>query len=282
MKKVIIKLICIISACVILTLFPLYSFATASDVSGDYDYNMYKVKGESYYEELRKSEDFVSPEEIIAGRYEECTLQKIGETQYSINSIPGLNVPFTTEKTIHVQKQINNYYCGPATVIQNLDYISEGRFNKTQSQVAAAIGTTTQGSSSVNMNKYMNEVIAANNYSPYRYKNVDISSPSFDETAYMIILYEKGELILHSLPPYGSFKLDSSISSVYSNGWPYSTSGGHFLTYSGASIYSKYNAVRFTDSYYQWKFSNASDSDCSYWVAAPVCMKTMKSFIYGV
>ncbi len=230
-----------------------------------------------------QTENLLSPAELQAngfhGRYVHSASEELSiSSSNTTRAIPGvsryaniLNVPVVTQK--------NGHYCGPATVIQNLKYISNNQFNMTQDEVAEAIGTTDDGSSSSNMTPFMNRQIADNGYSNYVYTKIDIDSATFNEAFYVDTIYSNCRY--YDWPAYGSFHLQTNVG--YNNTtykWPYSTSGGHFLSYSGIDITDDYNDIRFTDSYYLRKFPQASEYQAHYWVRAPICLQTILSFIW--
>ncbi len=194
-------------------------------------------------------------------------------------AIPGVS-GYYTFLPMDVETQINEYYCGPATVIQNLEYISDGAFSMTQQQVAVYLNTETyEGSSSEDMTPFMNNQINNNGYSVYNYAAIDIDDPSFDEIFFVDTVYSNCEY--YDWPAYGSFRLRTSVNY---NGtefkWPYSTSGGHFLSISGVYITSTDNCIEVTDSNYLNEFPDASENDAHYLVHAQICMTTMLSFIW--
>lgn len=192
-------------------------------------------------------------------------------------AIPGVTRYMNTLE-VPVITQQNGHYCGPATVIQNLKYISFNAFNKTQNQVAAAIGTTGSGSSSDDMVPYMNEQIVNNDYSEYQYVKLDIDS-SFTEEFYIDTIYSN--VHYYDWPSFGSFHLNANVNPTNSEfTWPYSTSGGHFLSYSGIDIAPNYNDIQFTDSNYLRRFPNDPETEAYYWVSAPICLATILSFIW--
>lgn len=230
-----------------------------------------------------QAENLLSPAELQAngfhGRYVHSASEELSiNSSNTTRAIPGigryakvLNVPVVTQK--------NSYYCGPATVIQNLKYISNNQFNMTQDDVAGRIGTTSAGSSSDRMTPFMNQQIADNGYSNYVYTKIDISSSTFNEEFYVDTIYSNCRY--YDWPAYGSFHLQTNVeynNTIYK--WPYSTDGGHFLSYSGVDIRDNYNDIRFTDSNYLRKFPQASENQANYWVRAPICLQTILSFIW--
>lgn len=224
-----------------------------------------------------------SPDEISANGFKGRTVHHSDNLDDNTTGNFTRSIPETSSYfgvlDVFAVKQKNGNYCGPATVIQNLKYISKGKFNKTQDQVAEKIGTTKDGSSSTNMTRYMNEQIVNNGYSSYQYAPIDISASSWNEAFYVDTIYSN--VRYYDWPAYGSFKLDSSIGyGDTSYKWPYSTTGGHFLSYSGVDIASSYNDIRFTDSYYQHVFTDTTPAGARYWVRAPICMRTIWSFIW--
>lgn len=225
----------------------------------------------------------LTPEQLLEsgfqGRYVHSAAEELAaNTNGNARAMYGRSGFYVT-LDVPVETQENGHYCGPATVIQNLKYISDNRFAMTQDEVAAAIKTTLTGSSSSEMTTFMNNQIINCGYSVYNYAAIDIHASTFDEDFYVDTIYSNCSY--YDWPSFGSFHLQTNAGGIgITPKWPYSTDGGHFLSYSGVDIGENYNNIRFTDCYFLRKFKNAPESDAHYWVNASVCLETILSFIW--
>lgn len=232
---------------------------------------------------ILSGENALTPEQLLVsgfqGRYVHSAAEELtADTNGDARAMYG-HSGFYVTLDVPVETQVNGYFCGPATVIQNLKYISDNQFTWTQYEVAEAIGTTNKGSSSSTMMSFMNNQITRYGYSIYNYATIDINASTFDEDFYVDTIYSNCSY--YDWPAFGSFHLQTSAGGQQTAPkWPYSTNGGHFLSYSGVDIGEDYNNIRFTDCYYLRKFSSEPESNAHYWVNASVCLETIRSFIW--
>lgn len=155
-------------------------------------------------------------------------------------------VPTSLTLTVQFHSQTNEYYCGPATTQQTYEYLyymKNGRYYApTQSTIATAIGTTTNGSDLQNILDYLNS------------KNLDCSYASTwwwaNQDSYDTMVKES---IADTTPVILYASISSSIagrsSTTDRTKWLFST-GGHYLNISGYTFTgtsSKYYGV--TDPY---------------------------------
>lgn len=114
-----------------------------------------------------------------------------------------------------VYGQINNYYCGPATVKGALKYLTGKEYS--QSTIASACGTTTSGTYLAPMVKYLNSKISSNYY---------VQKNGVNKTDMINYLYSS--IALYDMPPIVGIACSSS------DGWKYTTSG-HFVAINGVT-----------------------------------------------
>lgn len=142
-------------------------------------------------------------------------------------------------------KQINTYYCGPATTKQTIHYLTGS--SDSQEVIAKALGTTTSGTDGTKIIDYLNE-----KQSKVYYMSVTPSSVnSMEETIYSGLSYYKSAPILRLR--------------IEGNEWSYSSTG-HFMNISG--IYTglwgdnDVNQYEVTDPYIE--YANKSETDGKY------------------
>jgi len=114
-----------------------------------------------------------------------------------------------------VYGQINNYYCGPATVKGALKYLTGKTYS--QSTIASACGTTTSGTYLAPMVKYLNSKISSNYY---------VQKNGVNKTDMVNYLYSS--IALYDMPPIVGIACSTA------DGWKY-TSGGHFIAINGVT-----------------------------------------------
>ena len=117
-------------------------------------------------------------------------------------------------RPVWVSTQINNWFCGPATGVQTLNYFDRN-MRETQHTLAAAFGTTTAGTDGLRMLREIN-----NRKSGLPYMVAHPTTPS--STEFFIF----GGLSTFNMPPILRIRTIAGI------GWDYVTNG-HFLNASG-------------------------------------------------
>lgn len=143
------------------------------------------------------------------------------------------NVPFF--------KQQNTYYCGPAVTKQTIHYLTDGAISPSQSTLAKALGTTSEGSSSSDMADWLET-------KGFYYYRVNVNTMTIQD----IINYVASGIDSYDMPPFGAVAISKSQKA--STAWRYTT-GGHFINIS--AIYQdtvSNNACRLevTDPYITW------------------------------
>lgn len=143
---------------------------------------------------------------------------------------------YTLEVPLHTQE--TDYYCGPATTLQTLEY--HGSYGHTQTSLARDLGTTSNGTDGLNI--------------------VDVLNTNQNKVYYIVVNLSTKENMMGSLI--------SSIAGISSpavlrlnitkgGNWIYE-SKGHFMNVSGVS--DTYSVVRVTDPFIQWKDSSSTGS----------------------
>lgn len=163
----------------------------------------------------------------------EKTLQKIDQFTESLE--PGRITPYTTypTKTLLVPHcpQERTYWCGPATAQQTLKYHTGS--SPSQSTLAAAMGTTTDGTVGSYLIREVNERQSKNRY--ISISNGPTSTQLKNAMNFSINSHNSPPIILGSWAKTGN--------------WKYST-GGHFLNASGIS--SNGTKIQLTDPYSEY------------------------------
>jgi hypothetical protein len=134
-----------------------------------------------------------------------------------------------TAATINVPnfKQETTYYCGPATTKQTMQYINGS--SQTQSQIASALGTTSDGTDGTKIVTYLNNNQKRNSYTIA----TDLSVDGFKDRIYKSVAVFNSPMVLRV-----------KFTNTSGNSWKYSTTG-HFMNVSGFT--QDINTVRVTD-----------------------------------
>lgn len=116
-------------------------------------------------------------------------------------------------------KQENDYWCGPATVKQTIHYLTDGEISPSQAEIAAAIGTTTSGSSSTRMAKWL----AAQGF---QYTSIPVKNMTERD----LVTYVALDLGTYDRPTFGAVCIPETAIREEGDtlGWYYDTNG-HFL-----------------------------------------------------
>lgn len=158
-------------------------------------------------------------------------------------------------------RQINTYFCGPATTQQSIEYILG--MSHHQEEIAEALGTTTAGTDGMRIVAYMN---SQQNDVYY----IDVTPT--DEA-------DMASRIYRGMSYYGSAPI-LRLTMYQSQGWSYYSSG-HFMNASGiySTAYSTSGALQYevTDPYIQ--YINPSETDGKYRInSTAVYNSTMNHF----
>lgn len=152
-------------------------------------------------------------------------------------SIQSTNDPSSGYISVPYFKQEKNYWCGPATTKQTLQYISGS--SSSQAVIAKAIGTTTDGSNLSDMVSYLNNNQSNKNY-------VIVTDPSED-----LIQGIAKVIVDDQAPAIGRLAFKKG------GNWEYSTRG-HYLNITGYS--NGGSSIRVTDPYIGWISPSSSGS----------------------
>lgn len=123
-------------------------------------------------------------------------------------------------------KQENGYYCGPATCKQVLSHYS---VNKTQKQLAKALGTTTDGTTMTNIPGVLNKYQDKHTYKYYNYSSKD------DFQKKVLLSIANGYPVVIDI---------KTKNTSYASDWGYNTNG-HYMNISAFNI--KNNTITVTD-----------------------------------
>lgn len=141
-----------------------------------------------------------------------------------------LGVPLHTQQT--------DYYCGPATTLQTLEW--HGSYGHTQTSLARALGTTSSGTDGLNI--------------------VDVLNTNQNKVHYIVVNLSTKEKMMTSLISSTSGIRSPAVlrlNITKGGNWIYS-SKGHFMNVSGIS--DDYSTVYVTDPFIQWKDSSITGS----------------------
>lgn len=185
-----------------------------------HDATEYKTLEEQYQEYV--ASDYVTEEGIEAFKEQFAEREAI---ENGTNVMPhiasaGVSVPYYAQET--------KYYCGPATVRQTYSSLNKtingSSYAPSQSTIAQAIGTTSDGSDQNRMNSYLNNIFPSKAYATY-WKNGAYTSDS--------------GLLNHIVTDVSQNKPTIAHVIINSTGgtanWNYTTSR-HYLNYNGYTL----------------------------------------------
>lgn len=215
MKQTSKVLVILLTVCMIASAIPLNVYALQVDFS--------KLTGNTVYRG-DNSEDYDEIERIVK-KYAERNKQKeymlklytLENEAASINKYKILSVP--------VFEQINDYYCGPATMKQVVHYIRGS--SQTQQYYAIKLGTTLNGTSMTNIPSVLNsEALTPNWYVYYTFNSFGDWSAKIDSSIY------------YAYPAI----LDINTENV--SAFPYNAEG-HYVNVSGYDVYENISTQRY-------------------------------------
>lgn len=134
--------------------------------------------------------------------------------------------------------QENLYYCGPATAKQTIAFMSDESINPSQSEIAQAIGTTTNGSSTTSIQKWL---------AKYGYDFVSV--PVASMTVQDLDNYVYSAVSAYQSPVFGAIAVKNTTSNLI-----YPTTG-HILNISGImydGVNDENDQLELTDPYITW------------------------------
>ena len=147
--------------------------------------------------------------------------------------------------SVNCFKQETNYWCGPATVKQTINYMNGS--SSSQKTYANQLGTSTSGTDMTSIPSVLN-----NNISSHRYSYMSIGSFS-NYTNNICSALSSGTPIVIDIKATGQ------------EGWPYSTNG-HYINISGIDSNSRHNLLMVTDPWYKALGNNWYDASLVYTV----------------
>lgn len=179
---------------------------------------------EEQLEGLSETQKRVALEKLTGSRNEELNI-----TPYAVvwSDLPSFTM----------YKQNTNYYCTVASCKAAMQYLTGS--SSSQETIAAALGTTTDGTIFSNAKKYLNSHQSSNTYI---FKTSGASLSTMQNDFYSAI-------IIYDAPPLITVKLSTT------DGWAYNTSG-HTMCICGARGDRAY--FRIADPYIKWANSGAS------------------------
>ena len=164
-----------------------------------------------------------------AERTQSVSSQAVAREMYNSHWV---GIPHYTQET--------SYWCGPATTKQTIEYVSGGTISPTQSALANSLGTTTAGTSSVNMAMWLAS-------QGYPYYSVAVSMTTRDLVNYLV-----SGIGYYMKPTFGGVAITGSMLS--DDGWQYTT-GGTLLNVSAIVQYEpdyENSLLQVTDPYIHW------------------------------